>query len=95
MIRRRNNIQLVAALTILAACGVAQTAALTPQQEEAFLKTAKVVTKKDVSKGVTGTRRVTLSDGKLTHDASFQTIDKYLQVFQPQGGKAELNFKDS
>ena len=82
----------VAFLTLSAA---AQTVTMTAQEKEAFLKKAKVVTKKEVSKGVTGTSRVTLSDGVTTHDASFQTIDDHQAIFQAAGGKTELNFKDT
>jgi len=71
------------------------TSALTLEQKEVFLKKAGVKQKKDVNKGVTQTSRVTLSDGTVTHDASVQKVDDYQKVFQPQGGKAEFNFKDS
>ena len=42
---------------------------------EAFLARAKIVSVKSPPKGTTNTKRVTLSDGTLTHDASVQTID--------------------
>lgn len=72
-------------------------ATLSVEQKEAFLKDkkTKVQERKSVSKGVTGTVRVTLSNGALTHDASVQTIDEFKQIFQPSGGKAETNFKDT
>lgn len=73
----------------------AQSPALTPEQQETFLKKAKVQQKKGVSKGVTGTSRVTLSDGTLTHDASVQSIDEFKAIFTPQGGKSQFNFKDT
>jgi hypothetical protein len=73
----------------------AQTAPLTTQQKEVFLAKAKVVATKNVSKGVTGTSRITLSDGTTTHDASVQTIDQFQQIFQAAGGKTEINFKDT
>jgi hypothetical protein len=85
----------LAAVTFLTLSAAAQTATITTQEKEAFLKKAKVVSKKDVSKGVTGTSRVTLSDGVITHDASFQTIDDHQAIFQAAGGKTELNFKDT
>ncbi|MEO8096823.1 MAG: hypothetical protein ABI811_03930 [Acidobacteriota bacterium] len=71
------------------------TTPLSWEQQEAFLKKAKLRLVKGVSKGVTATSRVTLTDGVITHDASVQTIDDYKQVFVPQGGKTELNFRDS
>ena len=67
---------------------------LTPEQMEAFLATAQVSKRRDAGSGVTGSSRVTLSDGRLTHDAHVQTVDIAQSVFQ--AGKAtELNFKDS
>ena len=50
---------------------------LTKEQIKQFLLTAKIVGVKQASKGITGTRRLTLSDGKVTHDASFQSINEY------------------
>jgi hypothetical protein len=67
---------------------------LTPEQQEAFLKTAKVVRTRDAGKGVTGTQRLTLSDGTVTHDASVQTVDVSMTEFRSNKG-TELNFKDS
>jgi hypothetical protein len=68
--------------------------ALTAEQQEAFLKNAKIVRTRSASKGVTNTLRATLTDGTLTHDASIQTIDESMQVFQSKAG-TEFNFKDS
>ncbi len=67
----------------------------TAQQKEEFLKTAKVVQTHSAAKGVTGTLRVTLSDGVTTHDASVQTIDERKTMFQPDNGPVEMNFVDS
>jgi len=64
--------------------------ALTWQQKEEFLSKAKLTQSKDAKKGVTGTSRVTLSDGKITHDASVQTIDEYKTQFLN-----EVGFKDT
>ena len=64
--------------------------ALTWQQKEEFLTKAKIKQSKEAKKGVTGTSRVTLSDGTLTHDASVQTIDESKQFFLN-----EIGFKDS
>jgi len=36
-----------------------------------------VVGSKEAKKGITGTKRLTLSDGTVTHDASFQAIDEH------------------
>ena len=64
--------------------------ALTWQQKEEFLTKAKIMQSKEAKKGVTGTSRVTLSDGTLTHDASVQTIDDYKVNFLN-----EIGFKDT
>jgi len=69
--------------------------ALTIEQKEEFLRTAKVTADKSAKKGVTDTQRVTLSDGKLTHDASVQRINEHKDVFQGQDGGQEFNFKDT
>ena len=67
---------------------------LTLEQQEAFLKNAKVLKVRGVGKGVTGTSRATLSDGTITHDASIQTIDVHMQEFKSRQG-VEFNFRDS
>jgi hypothetical protein len=68
--------------------------AVSDAEKEQFLLHADVVRTKGVSTGITGTQRATLSDGKLTHDASVQTIDVYKPTFQTAKG-TELNFRDS
>ena len=50
---------------------------LTNDQIKQFLLTAKIVDSKEAAKGVTHTSRLTLSDGTITHDASFQGIDEH------------------
>jgi hypothetical protein len=81
---------LLAALFTWATPAVLAADALTWQQKEEFLTKAKVVESKDAKKGVTGTSRVTLSNGALTHDASVQTIDESKQFFLN-----EIGFKDT
>jgi hypothetical protein len=46
-----------------------------PAQVE-FLRTAKIVAWRPIGRGVTGARRLTLSDGRVTHDAAFQSVDE-------------------
>lgn len=63
-------------------------------QVEQFLLHAKVLRTRGVSKGITGTKRATLSDGAITHDAQIQSIDSHRSTFAtPQG--TEINFRDS
>lgn len=67
---------------------------LTLSEQEAFLAKARVVRTRGVSIGVTGTLRATLTDGRITHDASIQTIDEFRQRFEGQRG-TEFNFRDT
>lgn len=68
---------------------------LTPEQMEEFLLRAKIVRTRGVSTGITNTRRATLSDGVVTHDAQIQIIDQSRPVFQAPGAPTEFNFRDS
>jgi len=68
---------------------------LTVEQKEEFLRTARIVADKPAKKGITDTRRVTLTDGKVTHDANVQRIDEHKDVFEGQDGTKEFNFKDT
>lgn len=62
---------------------------------EDFLRTAEVVNAEPVGKGKTETWRLTLTDGDLTHDASFQSIDERASVKDLGGGRSEVGFVDS
>jgi hypothetical protein len=72
---------------------------LTVEQMKDFLKTAKIIRSRTTSKGITAPKRLTLSDGVITHDAVFQTVDERQTVANLTGGgrqaKTELNFVDS
>jgi hypothetical protein len=68
---------------------------LTKEQIKQFLVTAKVVNSHGAKKGVTNTARLTLSDGTVTHDASFQPIDEHKHEMKLASGAIELNFVDS
>ena len=74
--------------------GPASNPRLTPEDMEAFLLKAKVTNRRDAGSGVTGSSRVTLSDGRLTHDAHVQAVDVARAVFQA-GKASEVNFKDT
>jgi hypothetical protein len=67
---------------------------LTKEQIKQFLLTAKVVHSQGAKKGITQTQRLTLSDGTITHDASFQAIDEHKATKQ-LGIGVEMNFVDS
>src|SRR6266436_3862808 len=93
-LRRR----LILAAVVCLTCGlyaVADEPTLTKEQMKQFLLNAKIVKSKDAKKGVTHTYRLTLSDGTLTHDASFQPIDEHKREMKLANGTTELNFVDS
>lgn len=62
---------------------------------ENFLLTAKTGSSRAISTGITATRRFSLSNGLLQHDAHFQTIDERQARFQSALGRVEMNFRDS
>src|SRR5262249_43577697 len=64
------------------------------KEKEEFLTTARIVRQKQLSTGITGTYRVSLTDGRLTHDASVQPIDIAKTVYQTAQG-TEFNFRDT
>jgi hypothetical protein len=67
---------------------------LSTAEMETFLLKARITDKRDAGAGVTGSLRVTLSDGKITHDAHVQAVDIAKPVFEA-GQHTELNFKDT
>ena len=76
----RSSVGVIVLALVVAAPAFARQ--LTPEQQEEFLTKAKVVSTRNAGKGVTNTLRATLSDGKTTHDASIQTVDVFMPVFQ-------------
>jgi len=88
---------LVAVLVCFLCSSVAPAAdetTLTKEQIENFLLNAKVVGSKQAGKGITGSWRLTLSDGTTTHDAAFQPINETKPTMQLATG-TELGFVDS
>ena len=77
----------------------APSAELSVDQIRVFLKDAKVIRTRGTEKGVTAPKRLTLTDGTITHDAVFQAIDERKTVANLGGGgrqsTTELNFVDS
>ncbi len=69
--------------------------ALTKDQIKDFLLHAKVVASKQTAKGVTQPWRLTLSNGTITHDASYQAIDEHKPSATLSSGRTEMNFVDS
>ena len=68
---------------------------LTKDQIKQFLQTAEIVKSKPSSKGVTHPWRLTLSNGAITHDASFQSVDEHKPKMDLGNGKIETDFVDS
>jgi len=68
---------------------------LTEDQMRAFLLKAQVTKERITPKGITSPYRLTLSDGKITHDAAFQRINEYKVMMEFGNGQREINFKDS
>jgi hypothetical protein len=67
-------------------------------QQLAFLASARVIASRPIGKGITGALRLTLSDGQLTHDASFQSVDEKSSDQDIREGRlraGELRFVDS
>jgi hypothetical protein len=77
------------------ATAVAAAAGLDRAAQAEFLETAKVIRSRGIGRGVTAPVRLTLSDGRLTHDAAFQSVyERRNQAdFGPKG--VEFNFTDS
>jgi hypothetical protein len=80
-----------------AASADAQTGAvtLTREQMRDFLATAKILKGKQTPRGITRPMRVTLSDGTLTHDAAFSSVDERRSRERFPSGKVEFDFVDS
>ena len=94
--QRGRNLAVAALLCLICPCIVraADETALTKEQIKNFLLTAKVVKSEQFNKGITGTSRLTLTDGTVTHDASFQGVDEHAPLKQLPTG-TEVGFVDS
>ena len=68
---------------------------LTKEQIKQFLQTAKVIKSKASAKGITHPYRLTLTDGSITHDGSFQTVNERKPEMKFESGATEFNFVDS
>lgn len=91
---RQGSVALAAALTAVAA-GASEP---TPSGKEAeeLLRTARVIKTEEVGEGVTRPKRLTLTDGERTIQASWKTIDEYAPVKDFHDGRpVEIGFRDS
>jgi hypothetical protein len=62
---------------------------------ESLLQSTKIMATKSTKKGVTAAKRVTLSDGRVTHDAQIQDVDIALPIFEVGPKNTEVDFKDT
>ena len=86
------------ALAVFALFTLGQAAQTAPPDTDTirqFLLKGKILKIKTLSKGVTKPRRVTLTDGTLTHDAVFQNVDEAKAIERFPAGRVELDFRDS
>ena len=60
----------------------------------AFLRTARIVKAAPIDKGVTRPRRLTLTDGRLTHDAAFQAVDERTTSTDRREGRTRAGERD-
>ena len=66
------------------------------EEAEAFLRTAHVVARTPIGKGITRPTRLTLTDGSKTHRAVWKTInDRRMGLQRIEGGGYEFDFRDS
>jgi hypothetical protein len=96
----RKNALIVALTVLVLAAATARSdglkdAGLDQQQQEAFLLHAKVIRSRRTDKGTTNPYRLTLTDGKITHDASFQPVFERDFYKKFSDGTAEANYVDS
>jgi hypothetical protein len=81
-------------MMMVAAAGLAVSAEeLTNAQREEFLRTAKIVKRKELSMGVTGSSKAEMDNGSLQHAAHVQTVDIEKSRYETPNG-VELNFRD-
>jgi hypothetical protein len=103
MHNRRAWMLFVAVLCLASACWLqaqapasqSSEANLTEEQMKEFLLSARVTASRRSSIGITSPWRLTLSDGTITHDALFQSVNDRRPTMQLADGRTEFNFVDS
>ena len=97
---RRTLVAFLLALTWALPPATAQTPAaapapsLTQEEMSTFLLKAEIGRLRSAGAGVTDSKRASLTDGTITHDAHIQTVDEAKTVFAA-GKHSEVNFKDT
>ena len=97
MVLRRSRWILGAVFATFALVGVlagADEPNFTEEQKIDFLQHAKVIANQLEKKGKSHASHLTLSDGTVTYDASFQPIDESKAQGPGPGGGIEFNFRD-
>ena len=95
---RRSSLGLLICLASIfcgAQAGKPDDSSLSKEQIKHFLLTAKVIKSRDSREGITHPLRLTLTDGTMTHDASFQAVEVHKPVEELASGRMEMNFTDS
>ena len=77
------------------ATAIADANALDVAAKAHFLETGKVIRSRTIGTGVTSPFRLTLTDGTVTHDAAFQSIDERKTAADFGARGMEVNFVDS
>jgi len=90
---RSRSLTFIVVLCLAGLAGRAEEPNLTREEMARFLQTATVINSRPTPKGVTNSRRLTLSDGRITHDGGFNSIDE-TKSSMPFPDRVELNFKD-
>jgi hypothetical protein len=90
---RSRSLTFIVVLCLAGLAGRAEEPNLTREEMARFLQTATVTNSRPTPKGVTNSRRLTLSDGRITHDGGFNSIDE-TKSSMPFPDRVELNFKD-
>ena len=64
-------------------------------EEERFLLTARILDESSAGKGITDSKKATLTDGRRSHTAHIQWINIYMPLFKGKDGSEEREFKDT
>jgi hypothetical protein len=76
-------------------CFSQEDAVLTVEQKREFLLNAEVIRFRTTREGITVPYRLTLTDGKITHDGLFQSVNERRPSKKFRNGTTEINFVDS
>jgi len=82
-------------IAVLAGTATAGLESWSTPQKERFLATATITTETAAGKGITNSKKATLTDGRRSHFAHVQWIDVYMPLFKGKDGSEEREFKDS